>query len=120
MISDQSTSRKTQVSDLSKLDASLHKTHINALQVPKVDICRSIVSLSKIAHQCGTITHSAKEIRQQEEQWGWGLEATGKGGWTKFEKGKVVGLVRTPLPIMVLESSQPEHTCSKLTMEAPE
>ena len=31
----------------------------------------------------------AKEIRQQNEQWGWGLDATGKGGgWTKFEKGR--------------------------------
>ena len=25
------------------------------------------------------ITHSAKETRQQNEQWGWGLEGAGKG-----------------------------------------
>ena len=39
------------------------------------------------------MSHSAKETRQQNEQWGWGLVVTGKGGrsWTKFEKGAGVG-----------------------------
>ena len=32
------------------------------------------------------ITHSVMETRQQKEQWGWGLVATGEGGCTKFEK----------------------------------
>ena len=40
------------------------------------------------------ITHSAKEITQQNEQWGLGLEATGKGGWTKFEKGELGDIER--------------------------
>ena len=33
-------------------------------------------------------THSTKETGHQKEQWGWGLEVTGKwwGWWTKFEK----------------------------------
>ena len=32
------------------------------------------------------ITDSVNKTRQQKEQWGWGLVATGEGGWTKFEK----------------------------------
>ena len=40
-------------------------------------MCRSIASLSKIAHQCGVITFSAKETGQQKEQWEWGLEVEG-------------------------------------------
>ena len=34
------------------------------------------------------ITHSAKETRQQKEQWGGGegWRPQGRGGWTKFEK----------------------------------
>ena len=47
-------------------------------------MCRSIISLSNIAHQRGTITHSAKEIKQQKEQLGWGLEAIRKGGLDTF------------------------------------
>ena len=44
-------------------------------------MCRSIFSLSKIAHQMiayGVITYSAKETGQQKEQWGRGLEVIGK------------------------------------------
>ena len=42
-------------------------------------MCRSIIS---------SITHSAKETRQQKYKWRWWLEAIGKGweSWTKFEK----------------------------------
>ena len=51
---------------------------------------RSIISLSKIAHQssCGTITHSAKETRQQKEQlrWGWRRQKIG-GVEQNFDKG---------------------------------
>ena len=48
-ISNQSTSKKSHhVSDLSKLDALLHKTHIKAL---RIDMCTSMISLNKIAHQ---------------------------------------------------------------------
>ena len=43
-------------------------------------------------------------------QRGWGLVATGEGGWTKFEKGGIGNAggspynkgVRTPLPIMLM------------------
>ena len=51
---------------------------------------RSIMSLSKIAHQssCGTITHSAKETRQQKEQLGWGWRRQKIGGvGQNFDKG---------------------------------
>ena len=51
-------------------------------------MCTSMISLSKIAHlKCGAITHSAKETRQQNEQWGWGWRQQGRGAWTKFEEG---------------------------------
>ena len=56
---------------------------------PRLDMCRSIISLSKIKHKmlkCGVITHSVKETWQQKEQWQWMLEARWGGGWTKFEK----------------------------------
>ena len=33
--------------------------------------------------RCGMITHSTKETRQQNEQWEWALEATGKWGLDK-------------------------------------
>ena len=72
VISNQSTSKKPHhVSDLSKLDTLLHKTRFKVL---KLDMCTSMISLSKIAHQkkSGTITDSAKETRRQNEQWGWG------------------------------------------------
>ena len=36
------------VSDLSKLDTSLHETQSTVLQVPRLNRCRSIISLSKI------------------------------------------------------------------------
>ena len=44
------------VSDLSKFDTLLHKTHIKVqgpsiTKVPRLDMCRSIISLSKIAYQ---------------------------------------------------------------------
>ena len=56
------------MSDFSKLDTLLHKTHMKVL---RLNMCRSIISLSKITHQMW---------RDQKEQWGWWLEATGKGG----------------------------------------
>ena len=50
-------------------------------------------------------------IRQQNEWWWWGLEATGKGSWTKFEKIGGMGVggwgdtgVRTHLPTMQFHS----------------
>ena len=45
-------------------------------------MCRSInIIMYNSQHiKCGAITHSAKETRQQKEQWGaWGREVTGKG-----------------------------------------
>ena len=54
VIANQSTSKKPlYVSDHSKVDALLHNTHQgpSGTKVPRRDICRSILSLSKIAHQ---------------------------------------------------------------------
>ena len=68
------------------LDTLLHKTRIKVL---RLDMCTCMTSISKIAHQMWCNHPLAKEIRQQNEQWGWELDATGKGGgWTKFEKGR--------------------------------
>ena len=51
VISNQNTSKKPHyVSDLSKLEAFLHKTHIKVFLVPRLDMCRSKLSLSENAH----------------------------------------------------------------------
>ena len=39
------------MSDISKLDALLHKTHQGRSGTKNRDMCRSILSLSKIEHQ---------------------------------------------------------------------
>ena len=79
VISNHRTSKKScHVLDLSKLDALLHKIHSKVflvLRVPRLNMCRSIISLSKITRQCGVTTHSVKETIQKKV---W--------GWTKFEK----------------------------------
>ena len=65
-------------------------TSRSGTKVARLDICRSIISLSKVAHQMWhNHPFSQKNARQQRKQWGWGLEATrkGRGSWTKFEKG---------------------------------
>ena len=69
-----------------KFDTWLHKTCIKVL---RLDMRTSMIS-------CGAITHSAKETRQPNVQWGWGLEATWKVGggwglWTKSENGGGLG-----------------------------
>ena len=53
VILNQSTTRKRYVSDLNKLDALLHKTKQARFgtKVPRLDIYRSIVSLSEITYQ---------------------------------------------------------------------
>ena len=57
-----------------KFDSLLHKRRIKVL---RLDMCTSMISLSKIAHlKCDAITHSAKETRQQKQD----NEATGKEG----------------------------------------
>ena len=59
VISNQSTSKKTHVSDFSKLDALLYKTRIKIL---KLDMCTSMTSVSKIAHQIWRDHHTAKDV----------------------------------------------------------
>ena len=54
VISNQNTSKKPHyMSDLSKFDALLHKTQQDhfGTKVPGLDMCRSIILLSKITHQ---------------------------------------------------------------------
>ena len=82
------------MSDLGRPDTFLHKTHIKVLLVPRLDMCRSILLLSKIAHQMWHDTHLAKEAGQQKKQLGWRLEVTekwGRGGWTKFGVSNIGG-----------------------------
>ena len=63
-----------------KLDTFLHKTRIKVL---------------RLIIKCGMIAHSAEETRQQNEQWGWGLETTekweGGGSGQKLKEGGGVG-----------------------------
>ena len=69
-----------------KFDSLLYKMRIKVLSL---DMCTSMMSLSKIAHlKCDAITHSAKETRQQNEQWRWGWRQQGrKGSEQNLRKG---------------------------------
>ena len=68
-----------------------------SLLVPECTVCVCVwvipnQSTSKTVKQhlkCGVITHSAKETRQQKEEWWWDYrwqECERGWGWTKFEK----------------------------------
>ena len=64
------------IADLTKHDALLHKTSIKVFLVlrskaPRLDMCRSIISLSKIVHQ---MWHD-HPFSQRKNRW-WGLEVT--------------------------------------------
>ena len=93
VISNQSTSKEQHyVSDLSKPDALLHKTHIKVFLVIRY---QGLTCVDPYYHQvklyiiCDVITHSAKKKNgNRKSSGGWGLEVIEKGGcWTKFEKG---------------------------------
>ena len=69
------------MSDLSKANALLHKTHSKILLVLRYQgstcVDRNIIkSLSKITHQiwCNHPLRPQKETRPQKEQWEWRLE----------------------------------------------
>ena len=69
-------------------------------------MCRSILSL-KWHIKCVVITHSAKETRKQKEQWGWGLEMTGKWSWREggiqhLKKRRGVGNIGGLVPLCQL------------------
>ena len=90
VISNQSTSKKPHyVIDLSKLDALLQKTHQgpSVTKVPRLDMCRSIMSLSNIAHQMWHNHPFSQRNKTTERAVGLGVwMRQGKGIWTKFEK----------------------------------
>ena len=75
-----------------KLDALLHKTHItrqgpSGTKVPRLDMCRSIISLSKIAHQVWrnqSFSQKNKTTEKAVRRWG------GRGG--RFEGDRKEGL----------------------------
>ena len=90
VISNQSTSKKKHhVSHLSKLDALMHKTHIKVLSV---DMCTSIVWLTKVARQ-RWCNHSFSQ-RNKTTEWtvevGVGSNRDRDSSWTKFEKGGTI------------------------------
>ena len=98
VISNQSSSKKHYASDGSKLDALLHKTHIKVLLVQRLGMCRSILSLSKIAHQMwsdhpfsqrNVTTERTVEVGLRGN---WEVEEGGGGGWTKFEKWEICNI----------------------------
>ena len=75
------------VSDPSKREALLHKTDTKVFLVLRYQgsTCVDLYYHEVKQHiNCGMITHSAKEAGQQKEQWGWGLEVTGKWGVDKI------------------------------------
>ena len=90
VISNESNSKKPHVSDLSKLMSCCikHTARLLWYKLPRLDMDRSIISLSKIIHQMWHNHPFISNVIQytHSEQWGWKLEARGKGGWTKFEK----------------------------------
>ena len=98
VISNQSAIKKPHyVSDLSKRDVLLHKTHIKVLlvyilKVPRLNMCRSIISLSKTAHlDVVTQSTSVKETSWQKSSESDGEEGVRgnrekRGVWTKFDK----------------------------------
>ena len=101
VISKQSTGKKPHyVSDVSKPDLSNSvNTHQSpsGSKVPRLDMCRSILSLSKIAHQ---IWHD-QPLSQRNRTTGrtvavevGGDKEVGRGGWTKSEKGEGVSNIR--------------------------
>ena len=73
-ISNQSTSKKSLlVSDHSKRDPLLHKTHNKVL---RLNMYKFMISLCKIAHQIWQ-NHPFKETRQKNKQWRLGLNGFG-------------------------------------------
>ena len=79
-----------QVSELSKLDALLHKTCIKVL---RLDMCTSMISLSKIAHQIWhnhPFSHDEQGNIMSSEGEGW--EKWRRGSWTEFEKWGVANI----------------------------
>ena len=80
------------MSDLGKFDALLHETYIKVFLVivsyKGFDMCRSILSLSKIAHQMWHDHPFSQRNMTTERAVEWSLAVTGKweGGWTTFVK----------------------------------
>ena len=61
----------------------MHKTHSKALfgsKLPKIDICRSIISVSKITHKM-LRDHPFKETRQRKARWGVDVGPKFDKGW---------------------------------------
>ena len=71
----QSTSKKSHVSDLSKLDPLLCKTHQgpSGTEVPTFDMCGSIISLSKIAHEMWRVHPFCQKNKTTERAVGVGV-----------------------------------------------
>ena len=89
VIRSQSTSKKPHyVSDLSKPDTLLHKTHQipSGTKVPKLIMCRSLISFNEIAYQ-SPIQPKKEDNRKSTGSGGWKWQGKGKGCWTKLKKG---------------------------------
>ena len=79
VISNRSASKKPPVSQLSKLDALLHTQQSPSdIKVRRVDMCRSVISLSKITHQ---MWHDHPFTQGNKK-------SSGGGGWRR--NGKAV------------------------------
>ena len=88
------------VSDLSKLDALLYKTRQGRSGTKNLDMCRSILSLSKIASNLvWSPIHLKKHDNRKTsecgvEGWGWGMHNIWKRGNRQYRWGlhKIRGL----------------------------
>ena len=90
VISNKSTSKKPHVSDLSKLDDTLlHKTLIKVLLFLRymLGMCRSILSLSKIAHQLWCDLPFSQRNKTTERTIGVEIRGDREMGKRIFEKG---------------------------------
>ena len=84
------------MSDLSKLDTLLYKTHIKVLlllRYQRFDMSRSIISLSKIAYQMWCDHSFGQRNKTTERAMGGGWQW--QGGQTKFKKVGVVNIGRS-------------------------
>ena len=88
----QSTSKKPYVSDCSKLDTLLHKTHQGPFvtKVLRLHMCRSIISSSKIAQQMGN-DHLFSQRNKTEKAVGFWVGGTTTGMVRKNLKKKKRG-----------------------------
>lgn len=108
--------KKPHVSSLIKFDTSLHKTQQDpsCIKVPRLDMCRPILCLSKIRHQMWCNHPKTQGNKKNSVGGGKGVDkicTKGEGVGNIVERGlhKIRG--RDPLPTMNLYIALHEYPC---------